>query len=694
MTGFSRRKFITSSALAGAGLLVARRLAWAAGQSPFGLRKFVQALPGLGPSGANEFGNYVPVAVPNTAKFPGVDYYKIRMGQFAQLTHPDLPGPARFWGYADVTAGQAPDERYLGGLIIAKKNRPVQITFENTLPPTHPLPVDTSIPGAGLPQNRVAVHLHGGHIPWISDGGPFDWWTPDGQHGLSFLNNTIPGATGGTGMAEYDYPNDQSARLVWYHDHAVGITRLNAYVGLASGYLMVDDFEEALIRTRIVPSLPGLLRYGIPLVLQDKTFWDPAADPGYPTGTNAGDLWYSYQYDGELAPPDGASSVPPVSCVPEFFADTTMVNGAVYPYLNVEPRHYRFRLLNGCNARFLNLNLYAAQNASPTEANLSAPGPRIIQIGNEGGFLPFPVALNNPPVPFGVEPDVLPDGSPNPVAGNPKFYNLLLAPAERADLVIDFSKFAGQTLILYNDAPSPFPSGDPVNDWQTVGTSPDTRTMLQFRVARSVTGSRDPLSLSILETLAVRGPVLPNPLLPEEGLNLRNVNHRWLTLNEDFDQFGRLIQRVGTVDTMSTDPFGLPYEAQPTEVARDGDVEIWHILNLTGDTHPMHFHLFDVRLIERRPFDDADYTGGVPTYTGPGRGPDANERRWKETVRMNPHEVVTVAMRIKLARVPFDVPASPRLDTSYGIRGHEFVWHCHILEHEEHDMMRPLVVIP
>ena len=391
-------------------LVLRPRLGWTYSQSPVGLKKFVQALPGLGPTG-------IPVAAPDTTSIPGVDVYRMLAGEYTQSFHPDLPA-SRLWGYADVTAGQAPNFRYLGGAIVARKGRPVKLIMKNTLPPNHPLPVDATIMGAedGQADNAITVHLHGGLVPWTSDGGPFTWFRPDGTHGPSFLN---PGPE--SGSAQYFYPNDQSARLVWYHDHALGTTRLNAYAGLASAYIIRDDFEDWLIRSNLVPSRE------VPLVIQDKSFVDLKTDPGYVWGKQ-GDLWYPHRYEPDSDPtgrwaygPNEGGTVsgplPEPSVVPEFFADTSIVNGAAYPFVEVEPRHYRFRLLNGSQARFYNVQLFFA-DPSGMEADLSRAGPAFTQIGTEGGFLPFPVLLNSPPRQFGVD-----------ISGNVTSYNLLLAPA-------------------------------------------------------------------------------------------------------------------------------------------------------------------------------------------------------------------------------------------------------------------------
>jgi spore coat protein A, manganese oxidase len=741
---FTRRRFITTSAMAGIGVLAARKLAWAFGQSPLNIRKFIKRLPSLGlnPLPANEDGMYVPVATPMARTITGprgsykVDYYKLQIAQYRQTIFNDSGGTGtvispRFYGFQDITGGKAADAKYLGGVIIAKSGTPVQLTVVNLMPNDHILPVDTTAPisgvGFGLP-NRAAVHFHGGDVPWISDGGPFDWFSADGRVGSSFLNDVIPGALIGPNTAEYYYPMQQSARLCWYHDHAFGLTRINAYSGIASGLLIVDDFEESLINLHVLPSLPGYLRYGIPLVIQDKTFWDPNSDPLYPAaGASKGDLWYPWQYEssrwsvGPFDPGKDPTALN-ISSVPEFFSDTMLVNGCPYPYLPVEPRHYRFRILNASQGRVYNLQLYYEDPAHPGEADLTnAPGkpPRIIQIGTEGGFLRFPAALNNPPVQTAY--DQTGTQATNPTYGNVIAYNLLLAPGERADVVVDFSKCpVGSKLILYSDAPAPFPGGDDRNDYFTydsappvvtqAGQGPNTRTIMQFRVSPFNTlgqGTKpDPATMGLLETLAVaKAGINPLPSLPQyvlSALRKLGVKERWLTLNEDFDEFGRLMQRLGTLT--STTPIqggggnwlGVPLESAPTEVVNEGDTEVWHIVNTTADTHPMHFHLVNVQVLQRQVFDSINFVpGNPPVLLGTPRPPDANEKGWKETVRMNPSEVTSIVMKFSISKVPFPVPNSPRLAAfTPPIKGAEYVWHCHILEHEEHDMMRPMVVIP
>jgi len=680
-----RRQFLTLSAMAAVGMAVPSR--WLATPSPvqafsnsWSLKKFVQPLRGVGGSG-------IPVATKDATQPSwtqrGATHYTIDIGQYEDQLHPDLPNPTRLWGYS-----QGGNARHLGGIIATMRGAPVQITFRNNLPNQHILPVDATIMGTDLAHvNRANTHLHGGLVPWVSDGGPHAWWDPNGEHGVSFLNNSVLRKDGGAqpNEAEYYYPNDQGSRFAWYHDHTFGTTRLNAYAGIASGYVIYDNYEVSLMTNN---NLPGPLDpRTVYMVFQDKIFVRDeqsmaTADPNWFTlmpNSRPGDLWYAHEYETarwDLGPtPAGAPGQP--SVIPEFFGDTMLVNGTVAPYLELEPRQYRFRLLNACQARFLNPRLVYADASNPSEPNPNAVGPAFIQIGTEGGFLPYPTIVNAPKLP-----------------------RLLLAPAERADLIVDLRSMApGTTLILYNDAPAPYPMGDPVNDYypgnpdtpsSIPGYAPNTRTLLQIRIkARSGPANKSislPPFLNPTDRLLIpRIPGLPVP-------NLKGAHIRRVTLNEDFDELGRLIQMEGTDQPTGTDPvtgmpmFGRGYMDGATEVVSRGSVEIWEIINLTGDTHPIHFHLVNVQLLARQPFDAANYTGGAPRYTGSPIGPDMNELGWKETVRVNPGEVARVLMKFDLPSVPFKVPQSPRTG------GHEYVWHCHILEHEEHDMMRPLIV--
>lgn len=455
------------------------------------LRKFVDKLPGLGAANANNLGQYIPIAVPDTTTYPGSDYYKIGIVEFSKKMHSDLPKATKLRGYKDLMGGGQP-AHYLGPLIVAKRDRTVRVLFENQLPTGAAgdlfIPVDTTIMGAGMnpdgvpyAQNRTCLHLHGGATPWISDGTPHQWFTPTGttvnvDRGWSFRN--VPDMPDpGAGKQTIYYTNQQSSRLMFYHDHAYGITRLNVYAGMAAGYLLTDSAEDDLIARGIIPNQGGgVYKYGIPLIIQDKTFvpnnvatqdalWDQNKYGGY------GDLWFPHVYEPNQDPnsADGMNpfgrwdygsyfwpifpAITPLSqpsIVPEAFMDTMLVNGTAYPYLEVELKAYRFRILNACNDRYLNLQLYYADPDKPTEIRMvpAIPNPNYpdtwptdgraggvpnpadsgqswIQIGSEGGFLPQAVVIDNQPVNYDYDRRSV-------TFGNVKEKALFLGPAERA----------------------------------------------------------------------------------------------------------------------------------------------------------------------------------------------------------------------------------------------------------------------
>jgi spore coat protein A len=711
----SRRQFIKGAAIAGGAMMMPSirpflRDAYAYYQSPPTIPLFRTNFRGIGTIG---------VAAPDMRPAPvtGVTHYTINIDQFPDQICPTSSGlgmtTLRGFNPTRLLAGQ--NNRHLGGILVGQKGTPIQITFQNNLPGgKHIIPNDLTIMGANQGNNRTAIHLHGGFVPWISDGGPFDWWDPAGNHGESFLNNQVLNPGAAANEAEYYYPLNQSARFQWYHDHALGITRINAYAGIASGLLIRDAFEANLINK----GLPNYIELGgneIPLIIQDKIFVGSNISQVDPTwsavssATTPGSLWYAHIYErdrwmlrgnargGNLFPPNPSS-------IPEFFGDTMLVNGTTFPTVNVEPRRYRLRFLNACNARFLNLQLYVA-NGSPNGITLNAatgvptnkpfvsdlyetgnPLPQILQIGTEGGFLPKPTLIPTN-VPF------------NPL--NPLKSSLVVAPAERPDIIIDFSDHANEDIILYNDAPAPFPDGDerddyfpnlnvkgnPVNALTPNGYGPNSRVLMRFQVGGAVTGSDLLLKINTDTDLSAG---IDQPLIPF-GVNTHppGVPVRRLTLNETFDKYGRLIQMLGTfVPLSASGGFGRPYDSPATEVVTAGSTEVWEIFNTTADVHPMHFHLVNVQVINRQPFQVGSLgsTRGGANFTGPATGPEPNETGWKETVMMFPGTVTRIIMRFDLPVVPFSVPASPRTG------GNEYVWHCHILEHEEHDMMRPLVV--
>jgi spore coat protein A len=723
MTMITRRDLLKTGAAAGTLLAFAGR-AFPFALSPTSIRKFTVTLPGVGPAAVNNYGQYIPLASNTPGSFAGqtTDVYKLGIAKFAESMHPDLPGATHFYGYYDLAAR---DQKYLGGAIVATRGTPVLLNVTNQLPNSELIPIDKTVMATetktvgDLPLNRAATHMHGGFTPWFSDGTPFQWYTPSGMTGSSFKN--VPGTSPPAGTATYYYPMQQSARLAWYHDHAMGITRTNAYAGIASALIITDDFETYLLKQGLLPDLVG-----VPLVIQDKAFVPiniHTQDPTWRWG-GPGDLWYPHVYEAngatnpkgrwELGP--ATSKLPAVSCVPECFFDTTIVNGAPYPVVNVTDRTFRFRLLNASQARFWHLNLYQ-ELGSTGEADLTKPGPTLYQVGTEGGFLSdVAVHPNGIPCPVVAPDTVNPDGP----------FNLLLAPAERADLLIDFTGLAGKSFILYADAPAPFPGGDPRNDYYTgdpdqtatggapptaAGYGPNTRTVLRIVVAKGASGALTARMISALRDAlranydgGVGGVVAQQPplLAPWDSRHQQYVVPRGVpvlnkTLNEDFDDYGRLLQRGGT-DRMPSGSasFGLDYVAAATEVVSAGEVQAWDFYNTTADVHPWHFHLVNVQVVGRGIYatkadgvtpDFGNFTDlrGVAGRLTP---PDANEKGWKETVRMNPGEVTRVIMKFDLPKLPqvMGDPKSPRTG------GHEYVHHCHILEHEEHDMMRPLIV--
>jgi FtsP/CotA-like multicopper oxidase with cupredoxin domain len=833
-------------------LLIVATFTWGAGQgwaqpdytkpnyaySP-PLHKFVNRLPGLGPTKANNLGQYIPIAVPDTATFLGSDYYEIGLRDYTQKMHTDLPATKLRGYYQKNVPLPQQVSQYLGPLILATKNRPVRVKFTNELGTGAAgnlfIPVDKTVMGAGYgprgrsrgyyPENRAVIHLHGGVPPWISDGTAHQWITPTGEpsiykKGLDVVN--VPDMPNpGAGSQTYYWTNQQSGRLMFYHDHAYGITRLNVYAGEAAGYLVVDPAEEDALKAANVPGTVGTtpdLAHLIPLVIQDKTF---VADATTPTQTDplrytavtdplwdpvkwgaGGSLWFPHVYQPNQTGAGGGMNPlgrwdygpwmwPPIpnleplphpSIVPEAFVDTPVINGTAYPYANVQPRAYRLRILNACNDRHLNLQFYVANPNNLKEVrmvpangrvfvvnaqNVKVPfdgraggvpdprtaGPQMIQIGTEGGLLPAVATLPNRPVDFDYDRKSMTLGSVRNFPLPPDYpevgYTLLLGPAERADVIVDFSAFPGQRLILYNDAPTPMPLFDPRYDFYTgnpdftanggapstkAGWGPNTRTIMQFRVANTapVPFNPGPLQAALPGIFAASQapPLVPLGVYGDNTLygGIINQGINWdpflwqgvtfsgyrvfsKSISEDFDTvYGRMNARLGTerssIDTQGQQTLGIDFIQPATEVVTEVPndpfgTQIWMIVHNGVDTHPIHFHLLNVQVINR-----VDWAGVV-------KPPDPNELGWKETVRMNMLESVIVAVRPKKPAAPFIVPTSVRpldvtmmptgpLGSAYNAALNpnplfdydwQYVWHCHILGHEENDMMRPLVLV-
>ncbi|MFI7314872.1 multicopper oxidase family protein [Streptomyces hygroscopicus] len=487
------------------------------------------------------------------------------------------------WGFGQNGSrrGSGMSVSYPGPTFVAFKDRPVHVHWVNELPFRHLLPVDTTIHWAfqhtdyTIARNGVpsVVHLHGGHTDPQSDGHPDAWYTVTGTHGPRFAGT------------RFSYGNTQEAATLWYHDHALGITRLNVYAGLVGFYFLRDRHELSLIEDHKLPSGP----YEIELAIQDRMF--------YP--------------DGRLAYPDIPADSPDwpggPSVQPEFFGQVILVNGKAWPHLDVEPRQYRLRLLNGSNSRFYRLSVDG-----------SWPFP-VTQIATEDGFLYRPLPLDAP---------------------------LVISPGERVELVVDFRGLRGSQFTVTNDAPTPFPDGTPV--------APPADQVLQLRVSR-------PLDQKVPE------PRLPGTLRKAPfTVDKPPARTRQLLLFEGTDSFGRPRPLLGTVEKG-----GLAWSDPITEDPALNTAEIWEVFNTTPDTHPIHLHLVRFQVLDRAPFtaDQDPRTGALTNIqVGEAQPPGPGEQGPKDTVQMPPGQVT-------------------RIKALFDKRG-LYVWHCHILEHEDNEMMR------
>jgi spore coat protein A len=422
------------------------------------------------------------------------------------------------------------------------------VEWVNELPEKHFLPLDHNIHGAEAdkPEVRTVVHMHGAKARPESDGYPENWY--------------VPGKS-----AVCHYPNRQDATMLWYHDHALGINRLNVFAGLLGAFFVRDEFEDAL-------NLPRG-KYEIPLVMYDRVF-DLEGQLNYPVSGDEKSAW-----------------------VPEVFGDAVLVNGKLFPYFEVEPRKYRFRVLNGANGRFFHLTLSGQTLSGQTSGAL-----KFQQIGSDQGLLPAPVPVTL----------------------------LSITPGERADLVVDFAGHGGESVILKND----------------------NLNVMQFRVAPK--GAPDTS-------------VLPQTLRPVPRISESSaVKTRMLTLVEIDDLVQRPVRML-----LNNVHWSMPVTENPVL----DSVEIWNLINLTDDSHPIHLHLVKFQILDRRAFNIGAYwaTGEIK-YTGAAMPPEPGEAGWKDTVRADPGMVTRIIIRFE------------------GFTG-RYVWHCHILEHEDNEMMRPFDVV-
>ncbi len=496
------------------------------------------------------------------------------MREFRQQIHRDLP-PTSLWGYNGMWPGPTFEVR---------RGQTLSVKWTNQLPTRHFLPIDTTIHGSeeSVPQVRTVVHVHGAQVLPESDGYPDAWFTSDGKNG----------PVGGANPCHY--PNDQRATTLWYHDHALGITRLNVYAGLAGFYLIRDDEEDALN----LPCGP----YEIPLLIQDRKF-----NP-----------------DGSLLYPAAQNGTHPV-WIQEFFGETICVNGKAAPFLEVEPRKYRFRMVNGSNSRFYHLSLVPADQFGKPSGR-QADAPPFHQIGSDGGLLPAPVRL----------------------------HYLIVSPGERFDIIVDFTERKGENFALINDAPSPYPRGGEVA----------ASDVMLFKVTKPLRGTD---TSSIPETLSSVPALDPAHAVRERLLALTEMDRP----SDGYTMIGLLDQKHWD-DPITEDP-------------KAGSTEIWSLANATGDVHPIHLHLVQFQVLNRQAFDVKTYAQtGKLVYTGIPMPPESNERpAWKDTIKTYAGYVTRIIPKFDL---PEGTEAAPGQEFRY-------VWHCHILEHEDNEMMRPYKII-
>ncbi len=671
----SRRSLLKLSLAGGAALFIPWRLGSAVvrGQIAGGT-----LMPGDIPKYATPL--LIPPVMPRAAVIPNlrgkpIDYYEISMRQFAQQILPSGLPATTVWGYGAVASANR------RGLLLhnapsltieARWNRPVRVKWINELVDEfgsylpHLLPVDPTLHWANPPGGvagrdsrpsfdetpppytgpvPMVTHVHGAvNVGDESDGYTEAWYLPAARnipHGYATegtwydffkgKSSTRYGTDWDEGSATFQYPNSQRASTIWYHDHALGMTRLNVYAGPAGFFLIRGgpDGDKAIVDSRFgTPAvLPGpapkandkfpanKTYYEIPIAIQDRSF------------NEDGSLFYPDTralFDEFTGPYIPDSNVSPI-WNPEFFGNTIIANGNTWPFQTVEQRRYRLRFLNGCQSRFLILDFN------------DIPGVEVWQVGNEGDFLPAPVNLT---------------------ADNGN--RLLMGLAERADLIVDFTRVPTGHHVLANVGPDePFGGGTPGVDFDPAHQD-STGQVMEFRVVPAT--AADP-------TTPPRFMVLPTITpLPAES-RTRPLALVELESNVHDGPSEAVLGKVVDGAAIHND-----WADEVTENPAVGDTEVWEFYNVTADAHPMHVHEVAFEVVNRQAIEFSEEGHTDITAVGETRDPEQWERGFKDTVIAYPGEVTRL-------RLKFD-------------NAGQFVWHCHIVEHEDNEMMRPYRIGP
>ena len=668
----------------------------------------------------------IPPAMPKVLSTQQFDSYAISVRQFKQQMLPQGLPKTTVWGYGSTFhPGTFNTPAFT---IEAKVDKPVFVNWANELVDSkgkflpHLLPVDATLhwanpPGGNMGKDRrppadptdpywtdpyidanrrytgpvpIITHLHGAHVRPDSDGYPEAWYLPNAknipamyaQKGTHY-DTVLPTLRG---SAIFKYSNDQRATTLWFHDHSLGMTRLNVYAGPTGFYLLRGGADDVVTKVGGgLAKLPGpapklndpkgARYYEIPLAIQDKSFNADGslffpADRAFFEGLLPSDFVAPFFFPDAAC--TGPSDVAPI-WNPEFFGNAMVVNGKTWPFQNVEPRRYRFRLLNASDSRFLNLSLQAYNKRGVALGEIP-----FYVIGTDGGFLPEVVQVQTGTY------TILPGGAPTSFASPDQA--LLIALAERMDVIVDFSALPPGTakVRMLNTGPD-----EPFGGFPAPASNPDTTgQVMEFRLVplASPDNSTPPQNL-ILPAPAVMPPVNNTRKLSlneEESATVKvltNPDGSWATPvqlacdNPDAVPFGPTAAKLGTVDAGGF-PMPMPWMDPISENPAMGDTEVWEIYNFTADAHPIHVHMVQFEVINREQLaTDTDGMSLQPAQlTGSVTDPEPWESGRKDTVIVYPGQLTRI-------RATFDIEGL-------------FVWHCHILSHEDNEMMRPYHVGP